>query len=405
MKTGNTLKSNKPGAMPHCEAAVEWLPVDCGKLPARAAVSRFRGSDGVTECHITVQLASHSETPLTILDLAWHLALASAGLDPSSTVFRRIFCSDPANQSKDIAAKTRHASGAVSIIGQTPLPSAKFALWSQHLVDPSGPLDVIREGSSCDCRRGALTHHWIAGLADPEGRSSGEQSRNVLDQHESWLAANDMTLAAHVVRTWWFARHIDSDYQGLVDARREYFLTHGLNRETHYIASTGIAGAHTEMAAKLSLDSYAIAGLRSEQVTYLQSPDHLCPTHDYGVTFERATSIAYRDRKQVYLSGTASIDRDGRIVHEGDVLKQLDRTLENIEALLATAGANTGDLAVILVYLRDPADAVSVDAALRERFGQVPMVLLHAPVCRPGWLIEIEGLAIVPAHHPHLPPF
>jgi enamine deaminase RidA (YjgF/YER057c/UK114 family) len=214
-----------------------------------------------------------------------------------------------------------------------------------------------------------------------------------------------MTLAAHVVRTWWFARHIDSDYQGLVDARREYFLTHGLNRETHYIASTGIAGAHTEMAAKLSLDSYAIAGLRSEQVTYLQSPDHLCPTHDYGVTFERATSIAYRDRKQVYLSGTASIDRDGRIVHEGDVLKQLDRTLENIEALLATAGANTGDLAVILVYLRDPADAVSVDAALRERFGQVPMVLLHAPVCRPGWLIEIEGLAIVPAHHPHLPPF
>jgi enamine deaminase RidA (YjgF/YER057c/UK114 family) len=191
----------------------------------------------------------------------------------------------------------------------------------------------------------------------------------------------------------------------LVDARREFFATRGLDRQSHYIASTGIAGADANVNARLSFDSLAIAGLRPEQVSYLQAPSHLCPTHDYGVTFERATAIDYADRRQILISGTASIDATGQVVHPGDVLRQLDRTVENITALLAAAGANPGDLAVALVYLRDPADAEVIASALHDRFGAVPTVLLYAPVCRPGWLIEIEGVATVPAIRPDLPGF
>lgn len=183
------------------------------------------------------------------------------------------------------------------------------------------------------------------------------------------------------------------------------FTTHGLTAETHYIASTGIAGTHPDTAARVSLDAYAISGLRAGQLEYLSAPDFLCPTHDYGVTFERAAAVHFADRSHVWISGTASIDRAGRIVHEGDVIRQLDRTLENIEALLAQAAANLGDLAIMLVYLRDPADGALVEHALRERAGATPYILLHAPVCRPGWLIEIEGIAIVPANRPEFPGF
>lgn len=391
--------------MPHCETAVEWLPVDCGNLPVSAAVSRFHGSSGVTECHVTVQLSGDTHEPLKVLDSAWCRALASAGIDMESTVFRRVFCSDVANQATGLLETRQAHPGALSVIGQPPLPAAKFALWSQHLVDPARPNDIVSEGASCELRRGSLTHHWITGMTDPSDRDSAGQTRSVLDKHQDWLACNGMTLAEQVVRTWWFARNIDDDYQGLVDARRGFFAAHGLTRDTHYIASTGIAGAPVEMNAKLALDSYAIAGLHAEQVEYLCAPDHLCPTHDYGVTFERATAVSYADRRHVFLSGTASIDSSGHILHEGDVLRQLDRTLENIEALLAKAGANTGDLAAILVYLRDPADGAVIEQALRERLGAVPFVLVHAPVCRTGWLIEIEGMAIVSCHRPGLPAF
>jgi hypothetical protein len=40
--------------------------------------------------------------------------------------------------------------------------------------------------------------------------------------------------------------------------------------------------------------------------------------------------------------------------------------------LLSKAGANLGDLASILVYLRDPADGTVIEAALREKIGLVP---------------------------------
>lgn len=227
----------------------------------------------------------------------------------------------------------------------------------------------------------------------------------MLERYDAWLRSSGMTMADHVVRTWWYVQNIDADYQDLVDARREFFTARRLTADTHYIASTGIAGRHAEVAAKVALDSYAIHGLRPEQVEHLSAPDHLCPTHEYGVTFERATAVAYADRRHVFVSGTASIDRAGRIVRTGDTIGQLDRTLENIEALLGKAGANLGDLAVMLVYLRDPADGPLVEAALRERVGTVPFVLVEAAVCRPGWLVEIEGIAVVPTHRPELPPF
>lgn len=393
------------GSMPHCETAVEWLQVDCGNLPARAMAARFNGSGGVSECHVTVQLQGSPPRALEVLDLAWRRALAVLSIDASSTVFRRFFASDVINQAPAIRDDAAAVPGAVSIIGQTPLPAAKLALWSAHVVDPGHPIDLQRDDHGCALRRGALTHHWGTEMIGPGDGDAYQQTRRILEGHKEWLSARGMKLADHVLRTWWFVRNIDADYHGLVAARREYFAFHGLTRDTHYIASTGIAGAHSIPNAGLSLDSYAVAGLRPAQVEFIESTGHLCPTQDYGVTFERATAVTYADRRHVFLSGTASIDASGAVLHEGDVVKQLGRTLENIEALLDNAGANAGDLASLLVYLRDPADADVIESALIDRLGAVPFVLLHAPVCRPGWLIEIEGMALVPVHRPDLPDF
>lgn len=386
--------------MPSCEAAVECLAIDCGNLPAAAEVARFRGTTGVMECHVTVRLTGACARPSNVLEQAYRLALDAAGCDAGSLAFKRVFCSDVVNQAGMLGDI-----GGASVIGQPPLPAAKLALWAYHICDPGGTLDKSAGGGTTSIRRGGHTHHWTTGLTAPDETTAHGQTRRVLEDYDSWLRANGMNTADNVVRTWWFVQNIDADYQGLVEARSDFFANHGLTEDTHYIASTGIAGAHREVSAKVSLDSYAISGLRQDQVEYLCAPDHLCPTHDYGVTFERATAVSFADRRHVFISGTASIDHTGRILHEGDVIRQLGRTLENIEALLEKAGANLGDLASIIVYLRDPADGAAVEAALRERLGTVSCVMVLAPVCRPGWLIEIEGIAIVPANLPKLPAF
>ena len=109
------------------------------------------------------------------------------------------------------------------------------------------------------------------------------------------------------------------------------------------------------------------------------------------MTFERGTGVAYRDRKHLFLSGTASIDPEGTILYEGDVAKQLARTLENMDSLLAAGGGSLQDMNQFTVYLRDPCDHDLARGVMRERFGDVPMAVVVGPVCRPGWLIDPAG--------------
>ncbi len=381
--------------------------------PVTVNVSKFCGTTGVTEWHISVV----PETPGTLdehlaqVENGYQLALDVTGLDLSTAVWRRFFCSDMANQASILQSHPFSNTNcpdvpcSISHVGQIPLASAKLALWACHVVDPKAPLKKSHDGTTLVLDRGDLRHLWSTGIVQPDHETVARQTHAVFSDYVDRLSVHGLTLADHVVRTWLFQPNIDLDYAGMVVTRREFFADHGLTADTHFIASTGIAGNHDHPMTRVFLDAYAIGGLRDDQVNYLTALDHLGPTYDYGVTFERATSIAYRDRLQIFISGTASIDPSGKIVHPDDVVRQLDRTLNNIDGLLAAAGAGLADMLVFLVYLRDPTDHALVLPVLRERLGNVPILVLAAAVCRPGWLIEIEGVATVAADHPEMPTF
>ena len=74
--------------------------------------------------------------------------------------------------------------------------------------------------------------------------------------------------------------------------------------------------------------------------------------------------------------------------------------MENISALLEEAGASIGDIMQAIVYLRDPADYENVQKYISTHY---PHLIVLAPVCRPGWLIETECVAIIPADLPQYP--
>ncbi|MCP4711411.1 MAG: hypothetical protein GY869_22555, partial [Planctomycetes bacterium] len=183
---------------------------------------------------------------------------------------------------------------------------------------------------------------------------------------------------------------VDNNYAGLVKARRELFQQYGLTEKTNYISSTGIEGQCEDPHRLIGMDSYCIFGLEAGQVEYMRALDHLSPTNVYGVTFERGTRIVFGDRSHYYISGTASIDKNGEIVHPGNVSSQTDRTIENISALLNNHDANLNDLKIAVVYLRDVNDAPLVEKRLQVLLPEdLPRLMVKAPVCRPGWLVEI----------------
>ncbi|HIO93259.1 MAG TPA: hypothetical protein EYG68_10530 [Leucothrix mucor] len=119
--------------------------------------------------------------------------------------------------------------------------------------------------------------------------------------------------------------------------------------------------------------------------------------------FSRATLKKWQDTTHLYISGTASIvGHETR--HIGEVEKQLEETLENIEALVQH-GADTQDLPInhltdlsyLKVYLRDLFMLSITEELLTRRYGRnLPTVLfLQGDVCREDLLVEIEAAYIL----------
>lgn len=225
------------------------------------------------------------------------------------------------------------------------------------------------------------------------GGDSENQTKIILEKYEKDLDAMGLSIADDCVRTWFYIDDIDNEYAGVVKARRENFEAVGMTKDTHYLASTGIYGGAVDSGTTVQMDALAIKGEFSQH--YLYAPENFIPTHEYGVTFERGVVLEYGDESHTLISGTASINNKGEIVHPGEVKSQTLRMLENVKALLDEANSDWSDVKMIVVYLRNDEDYEDVAPIFSDRFDdKVPFVITHAPVCRPGWLIEMECIAV-----------
>lgn len=316
-------------------------------------------------------------------------------------IFKRYFLSDGTNQQPLMHDEPDTCT--VSYIQQPPLDGSKLALWL-YLQRGTEVEDRADGMGSTLVRHNGYEHLWTMGMTVPEG-SSYAQTRTLLEDYEQLLAGREATMEANCIRTWFFVRDVDTSYKGMVVARRENFEREGLSRSTHYIASTGIGGNPSDPCAVIQFGSYALKGFRPEQQQYLYALNHLNRTDEYGVTFERGTRMTYGDRSHLIISGTASIDHRGEVLHVGDIKQQTLRMWENVEALLSEGGGSFSDVMQIVVYLRDISDYDVVSRMFRERLPEIPTVFTLAPVCRPSWLIEMECIAVTPEGNKDFPDF
>ena len=380
-----------------------------------AAVASFGGDNGSREHYLVVEPATSGDfaSQLASVTQQYTELLRTLDLAPQSAIFRRLYVSDVQNQVAAVRASplmAEEGSGpvAVSVVQQPPLPANKVALLAYHVDGDASMTKRRLSPNLVEVRKAGQRHLWITGLrtgrADA-GVSSHDETTTLLQLLTDLLAGRGGTLAANCVRTWLYVKDVDVFYQGLVESRAAFFSRHGLTRNSHYIASTGIEGACGGRYEVVALDAYSLLGPAAKQVSYLNAFDLICATHDYGVTFERGTSVAYADRAHHFISGTASIDSRGRVVHPGNVLRQLGRALQNVEGLLRSGGATFAEMMHLTVYLRDFTDFAMVRDCLKERFPTLPVLVVLAPVCRPEWLIEVEGVAIAPSDQPGLAAF
>lgn len=360
-----------------------------------AEIAVFEPVDKVHEFQVMVHVDAAMMTfqeQLDALQVSLHSLLADDVLRDAVPVFAHCFMSDVANQQEEVSLiLSEHLNCTVSCVKQPPLDGSKLALWLQLQTGVKAENDGLIFFEHNGYRQYFTTAD--CGERTTEKGNSFFQTKELLENYQEQLSERGCTLARDCVRTWFFVRDVDLNYQGVVDARRENFELNGLTNKTHYIASTGIEGCVSNPNVKVILNTHLIKGLDDGQIQFLYAKENLNPTYEYGVTFERGVFIDFGDRRKVYISGTASIDNKGLIVHPGDIEKQVYRMWENVTALLDEADCAFDDLMQIIVYLRDMADYKLVNKLFGQKFPTVPKVIVLAPICRPGWLVEMECIA------------
>ncbi len=133
----------------------------------------------------------------------------------------------------------------------------------------------------------------------------------------------------------------------------------------------------------------------------ISNPAVLNEAREYGSAFSRGMRIDLNGLVILLISGTASIDEQGRTLHVGDLRAQTRRTFANIDALLASEGATWKDIVRTTCYLRDIERDYAVfneeRSAYYQEKGLDPLPAstgIQAILCRPELLIEIEAIAM-----------
>jgi len=139
----------------------------------------------------------------------------------------------------------------------------------------------------------------------------------------------------------------------------------------------------------------------------VSAPEALNEAHAYeprASYFSRGMRVELPGATMIFLSGTASVDQEGRTVHPGDFHAQCLRTYWNMTRLLASEGASWHDIVRTTCYLRDIDRDYDDFNDTRTMFfravGTDPIPAstgIQAKLCRSDLLVEMEAIAIVPS--------
>ncbi|MGD8375155.1 MAG: Rid family hydrolase [Acidobacteriota bacterium] len=135
----------------------------------------------------------------------------------------------------------------------------------------------------------------------------------------------------------------------------------------------------------------------------IRAPEVLNEAYDYASAFSRGLRVDLGGATLLLLSGTASIDDQGRTLYPGDFRAQCLRTYRNLTALLAAENASWHDVVRTTCYLRDIERDYDTFNEIRTMFlravGMDPLPAstgIQARLCRSDLLVEIEAMAVVP---------
>jgi len=265
-------------------------------------------------------------------------------------------------------------------------------------VDAPTPVEIWQVDAPVTCGvddglRWSAGGGWLFAAIELDERDHGGPQGAAAHAYERLGAFVRERTEHHVLRLWNYLADINQG-EGDTERYKQFCVGRAIGMGDFFAEGYPAATAIGHHGASPLLQVYLLAcdqgGARVEnprQVSAWRYP------RQYGSTppsFARAMSLPALDA--LAISGTAAVVGHAS-AHRDDLDAQLEETLVNLEALLASADMRAGfdTRSPLKAYVRHGADAGRVRDFLQQRLPGVPVLLLHGDICRHELLVEIDG--------------
>jgi enamine deaminase RidA (YjgF/YER057c/UK114 family) len=113
--------------------------------------------------------------------------------------------------------------------------------------------------------------------------------------------------------------------------------------------------------------------------------------------FSQAVEVRGSQRT-VYCAGQTSVDGEGNPLHAGDIVKQANQALDNLETVLRQAGFTLANVVRLNYYTTDMSAFYAAGPVIGDRLGKAgckpaSTLLAVAGLFHPDIMLEIEAIA------------
>ena len=219
--------------------------------------------------------------------------------------------------------------------------------------------------------------------------SQREQTESLFQNLNDVLQSVDFKFN-DTIRTWYYLADLLDWYDIFNEVRTTFFNQQNVFDKLVPV-STGI-GAKNQYHAAAIADLLAVQIKDPKKMAVHTIPSPLQePAMDYKSSFSRALEILTPNLRNIYISGTASIDSNGKTVFLEDPVKQIEKTMDVIHAILQSKGMDWADITRGIVYYKDMTfEPLFINYCKKHNIPNYPLAVAHADVCRDDLLFEIE---------------
>ena len=205
---------------------------------------------------------------------------------------------------------------------------------------------------------------------------------------EKALSLVDMDFS-NIIRTWIYLDKLLDWYDEFNIVRTKFFKDRNVFG-TMVPASTGI-GVSNHLGSALVTDVLAVKPKTDKMKIFAVPSPMQCPALDYKSSFSRAVEMQIPGRRQLFISGTASIEQGGATAHVGNAVKQIKLTMEVVKAILESRNMSWENTTRAIAYFKNINDIpLFYQYCENNNLPPMPIAISHSDICRDDLLFEIE---------------